>query len=183
MNDITIRPVDPEADAELIHDWVTQERAGFWGMLDKDLDEVAEIYTYIAEQPHLSAHLVSVGDVPVTLFQTYDPAVDEIGQYYHREPGDIGVHLLMADSPARVGRTSDIVDFLMRRLFDDPAIRRIVLEPDARNAKSLRLFGLIGAEMGPAVHMPHKRAQFAFLHPQSLTRESLSQAACPPGGR
>ena len=183
MNDITIRPVDPEADADLIHDWVTQERASFWGMLDKDRAEVEEIYTYISEQPHLSAHLVSVGDVPVTLFQTYDPAVDEIGQYYDREPGDVGVHLLMADSPARAGRTSDIVDFLMRRLFDDPANLRIVLEPDARNAKSLRLFGLSGAEVGPEVQMPDKRAQFAFLHRQSLTRDSLSQAACHPGGR
>jgi hypothetical protein len=41
-----------------------------------------------------------------------------------------------------------------------------VLEPDARNAKSLRLFGLAGAQAGPEVQMPHKRAQFAFLHRQ-----------------
>lgn len=183
MSDITIRPVDPETDSGLIHHWVTQERASFWGMLDKDLDEVQEIYTYIAGQPHLSAHLVSVGGVPVTLFQTYDPAVDDIGQYYDREPGDVGVHLLMADHPARVGRTREIVDFLMRRLLDDPANLRIVLEPDARNAKSLRLFGLTGAQAGPEVQMPHKRAQFAFINWQSLTRDSLSRAACPPGGR
>lgn len=183
MSCITIRPVDPETDADLIHHWVTQERASFWGMLDKDRDEVLEIYTYIDEQPHLSAHLVSVGGVPVALFQTYDPAVDDIGQYYHREPGDVGVHLFLADHPARAGRTRDIVDFLMRRLFDDPANLRVVLEPDARNAKSLRLFGLAGAHAGPEVQMPHKRAQFAFLHRQSLTRDSLSRAACLPGGR
>jgi RimJ/RimL family protein N-acetyltransferase len=170
MNDITIRPVDPEADADLIHDWVTQERARFWGMLDKDRDEVLEIYTYIAEQAHLSAHLVSVGGVPVTLFQTYDPAVDDIGQYYDREAGDVGVHLLLADSPARIGRTQDIVAFLMGWLFDDPANLRIVLEPDTRNAKSLRLFGLAGAEAGPEVQMPQKRAQFAFIDRQALAR-------------
>lgn len=170
MNDITIRPVDPEADADLIHDWVTQERARFWGMLDKDRDEVLEIYTYIAEQAHLSAHLVSVGGVPVTLFQTYDPAVDDIGQYYDREAGDVGVHLLLADDPARIGRTQDIVAFLTGWLFDDPANLRIVLEPDTRNAKSLRLFGLAGAEAGPEVQMPQKRAQFAFIDRQALAR-------------
>jgi penicillin amidase len=167
MSDITIRSVDPDTDADLIHHWVTQERASFWGMLDKDRDEVLEIYTYIDEQPHLSAHIVGVDGVPVALFQTYDPAVDDIGQYYDREPGDVGVHLLLADSPARAGRTRNIVDFLVNRLFEDPTNRRVVLEPDARNAKSLRLFGLAGAQAGPEVQMPHKRAQFAFLHRQS----------------
>jgi penicillin amidase len=166
MSDITIRSVDPDTDADLIHHWVTQERARFWGMLDKDRDEVLEIYTYIDEQPHLSAHLVSVDGAPVALFQTYDPAVDDIGQYYDREPGDVGVHLLLADSPARAGRTRNIVDFLVNRLFEDPANLRVVLEPDSRNAKSLRLFGLAGAQAGPEVQMPHKRAQFAFLRRQ-----------------
>jgi len=183
MSDITLRPVDPDADAELLHGWVTEERARFWGMLGKDRDEVRDIYAYIDEQPHLAAYLVSVSGVPVALFQTYDPAVDEIGQFYDREPGDVGVHLLMADHPARAGRTQDIVGFLMEWLFDEPATLRVVLEPDTRNAKSLRLFGLAGAIAGPEVQMPHKVAQFAFLDRQSLTRASLSRAACRPGGR
>ena len=32
---ITLAPVDPAADADLIHEWVSQERAEFWGMRGK----------------------------------------------------------------------------------------------------------------------------------------------------
>jgi len=183
MTDLALRRVDPPSDCRLLHDWVTQERASFWGMLDKSLDEVEEIYTWIDEQPHLAAYLMEVGSQPVALFQTYDPQVDEIGQFYDRRPGDLGVHLLLADTPAREGRTREVVRFLLERLFADEEVRRIVFEPDARNARSLRLLGQFGVEAGPRVQMPHKTAQFVFLHRQSLTRDSLSRAACHPGGR
>lgn len=169
MTGLSLRPVDPVADAALLHRWVTQPRAEFWGMLDKPLEEVREIYTWIDEQPHVAAYLVSVEDVPVTLFQTYDPEVDEIGQFYERLPGDVGVHLLMADTPARAGRTRDVMDFLLDWLFEDPENLRIVFEPDQRNARSLRLIGLLGAQAGPRVDIGDKPAQFGFL-----TREDIA---------
>ena len=102
---IAFRPVVPATDAPLIHDWVTQPRARFWGMLERDLEEVEAIYTYIDEQPHLTAWLASVDETPVAIVQTYDPFVDEIGEFYDRRPGDVGLHLFLADDPARAGHT------------------------------------------------------------------------------
>lgn len=166
---ITIRPVDPDADAGLLHAWVSQDRAVFWGMLGKDREEVAWIYRYIDEQPHLAAYLVHVDDVPVALFQTYDPQVDEIGEHYDRRPGDLGVHLLLADEPARAGRTSQVVTFFIDHLRRDPEVRRLMAEPDARNEKSIALLRRVGFRLGPVVDaLPlvgggAKRAQFVFL--------------------
>jgi len=163
----TIRPVDPPRDAALLHGWVSQERAAYWGMLDKDVEEVEAIYSYVQEQPHLAAYLVTRDDRPLALFQTYDPAVDEIGGYYDRRPGDVGVHLFLADDPARAGLTPALLELLMDWVFADEAHRRIVAEPDARNAKSVALFVSLGAALGPIVQLPNKPAQFTFL-----TRES-----------
>lgn len=167
MTDLTIRPVDPGLDAPLLHGWVTHERAEFWGMRDKDLEEVAWIYGYIRDQPHLSADLVEIAGEPVALFQTWDPVVDELGEAYDRQPGDLGVHLLLADTPTRRGRTREVVGFFVDGLLARPGVRRLVLEPDARNAKSLHLLGRLGAEPGPVVELPHKTAQFCFLSPPS----------------
>lgn len=166
---ITFRAVAPATDAPLIHDWVTQPRAKFWGMLEKDLEEVQAIYTYIDEQPHLAAWLAAVDETPVGIVQTYDPFVDEIGEFYDRRDGDIGVHLFLADDPARAGHTTTIVTAAMKALLNDPGIRRIVLEPDLANDSSIELLTRLGAELGPVVELPAKTAQFAFIDWSALS--------------
>ena len=165
---IAFRPVDPAADAPLIHGWVTQPRARYWGMLERDLEEVAAIYTYIDEQPHLAAWLASVGETPVAIVQTYDPFVDEIGEFYDRLGGDVGLHLFLADDPARAGHTRALITAFMRALLADPETRRIVLEPDIGNESSIELLTRLGATLGPVVEMPGKTAQFAFIEESAL---------------
>nr|WP_179503896.1 GNAT family N-acetyltransferase [Nocardioides daedukensis] len=162
-DEITLTPVDPVRDVALIHSWVTQERAEFWGMREKSAEEVGEIYSYIDEQEHLAAYLASWQGTPWALFQTYDPFVDEIGQFYDRRPGDVGVHLLLAPGPRPAGLTAALLDFLPRWMFTDPRHQRVVLEPDVRNAKSIAVLGRIGADQAHVAQLPDKTAQFAFL--------------------
>lgn len=166
----TLRPVDPPADAPMLHGWFTQPRAAFWGMGARSVGEVAEIYGWIDAQDHLTASLVLVADHPIGLVQTYDPFVDEIGEHYDRQPGDLGVHLFLADDEARAGTTADLLAYLFAHAFADPAVRRVVLEPDVANARSLALLERLGAELGPVTEipaplpdLPAKVAQFAFI--------------------
>lgn len=164
---VHVRPVDPAADAALLHAWVTQPRAEFWGMGDHSLEDVELVYTYIDDQAHLAAYLLLVDDHPLGLLQTYDPAVDEIGQWYDRAPGDVGVHLLLADDPRRAGRTPDVVAAGLDFVAHLPGCRRIVFEPDARNAASVSLLERLGCTRGPLVELrtsiSEKPAQFFFL--------------------
>lgn len=171
---IAFRPVVPATDAPLIHDWVTQPRARYWGMLERDLEEVEAIYTYIDEQPHLTAWLASVDETPVAIVQTYDPFVDEIGEYYDRRPGDVGLHLFLADDPARAGHTAALLTAAMRSLLTDPGTRRIVLEPDIGNESSIELLTRLGATLGPIVELPGKTAQFAFIDETALPDRAQS---------
>jgi penicillin G amidase len=166
----SLRPVDPPTDAPLLHGWFTRPRAAFWGMGSRSVEEVADIYGWIAEQEHLTASLVLLDEHPIGLVQTYDPLVDEIGRHYDRREGDLGVHLFLADDEARAGTTSQLMAYLVAHVFADPAVERIVLEPDIDNAKSVALLLRLGAELGPVTEvpapmpdLPAKRAQFAFF--------------------
>ena len=165
----SLTPVDPVRDADLIHGWVTLPRAEFWGMVDRTVEEVAEIYAWIQEQEHLEAYLIGLDGTPVGNFLTYDPFVDEIGDHYDRRPGDIGMHLFLHDDPRRAGHTAQLVDFLLGTLFADRVVRRVVLEPDVRNERSIALLCRAGAVLGPVRPLPGKTAQFAFVDRETWT--------------
>lgn len=164
---VAIRPVDPAADSALLHSWVTEDRAVFWGMTDCDVERVREIYAYIDEQDHLAAYLLELDGIPVGLLQTYDPVFDEIGLWYDRREGDVGVHILLAALPERAGHTDEIVATGLAFVTSIPGCTRLVFEPDARNTASLALMERIGAVRGPRVEMRtsvmEKPAQFFFL--------------------
>lgn len=167
LRSTTLRPVDPAADAALITGWVTEERAAFWGMAELSLEDVRAIYAYIDEQEHLAAYLLVLDGEPIGLLQTYDPEVDEIGEWYDRAPGDVGVHLLLAADERRAGRTPEVLAAGFEHVAHLPGCRRLVLEPDARNVASVALLERLGAERGPLVDLrtsiAEKPAQFFFL--------------------
>ncbi|MGN9805851.1 GNAT family N-acetyltransferase [Micromonospora sp. L32] len=156
--------VDPAAHAELLHGWVTQPRARFWGMGGYTVDEVREVYAFIDGLTTHHAYLIMLDGTPAGLFQTYQPEADPVGERYPVQPGDIGMHLLFAPAPeAPRGLATAAFPALARFLFRDPTRQRIVVEPDVRNHRSLRLFERVGFTFDEEIEMPDKRARLAFL--------------------
>ncbi|MEV6970150.1 GNAT family N-acetyltransferase [Hamadaea sp. NPDC051192] len=165
FGEVSLRTVEPVADAPLLHRWVTEERARFWGMGDADLARVQEIYGYLDSLDTHHAYLAVLGGQPVALFQTYEPDADPVGECYPVEPGDIGVHLLIGP-PAdgrRPGFTGALLGVLLAYLFADPSRTRVVAEPDARNTKAHERLARAGFVLGTEVDLPEKRARLAFL--------------------
>lgn len=164
--------VDPARDAELLHGWVGEERARFWGMREAAVEDVREIYAHLDSLTTHHAFLAYRDDVPVALFQTYEPEADRVSECYEVRPGDIGVHLLIA--PARTperGFSRHLLTALTT--FALTGHERIVAEPDAANDKAIALLERCGFELGPEVvlpeivlpevHLAEKRARLAFL--------------------
>ncbi|WP_182904997.1 GNAT family N-acetyltransferase [Microbispora sp. H13382] len=162
---IRVVPVDPPADADLIHSWVTEERARFWGMLDASRDRVLEIYDYLDGLTTHHAYLVHRDDLPVALFQAYEPGADPVGECYDVQPGDVGVHLLLgpAAGEGERGFTGALLSVLVAYAFSDPRHTRIVAEPDARNDKMIARMLRTGFTLGPEIDLPDKRARLCFL--------------------
>ncbi|MGJ5754777.1 RimJ/RimL family protein N-acetyltransferase [Streptomyces puniciscabiei] len=173
---VRIRPLDPASDADVVHRWVSEERAVFWGMHGLTRDQVAEIYAHMAGLDTHHAHLVTKDGVPVALFQTYEPAADRVGECYEVRPGDLGVHVLLAPAGPggpHPGWSSALLTVLTTYALRTLDRRRLVVDPDVRNTGAIARFERQGFVSGPVVvlpevdlpdvYLPEKHAQLAFL--------------------
>ncbi|MER6030445.1 GNAT family N-acetyltransferase [Streptomyces sp. NPDC001851] len=173
---VRVRPLDPVSDADVVHGWVSEERAAFWGMNGLTRDQVADIYTHMAGLGTHHAHLVTKDGTPAALLQTYEPAADRVGECYDVLPGDLGVHVLLGPAGPdgrRPGWTSALLSVMTAYALRALNRRRLVVDPDVRNTRAIARFERQGFVRGPAVvlpevdipdvHLPEKHAQLAFL--------------------
>ncbi|KKJ94974.1 GNAT family N-acetyltransferase [Micromonospora sp. HK10] len=159
LGEFSLRPLDPDADAALLHGWVTHPKAVFWMMQDADVDEVARTYRAIAAHPHHDAYLGCWRDRPAFLAERYDPAEVELVGLHDAVPGDVGMHFLCAPAEAPVhGFSLAVLTTVLDWLFADPATRRVVVEPDVRNTAVHALNAAVGfTPVGP-ITKPEKTA-------------------------
>ena len=174
---VRIVPSQPAEDIDLIYDWVSAERARFWGMGGKSRAEVLAIYEFLDSLPTHHVYLVHVDDVPVALFQTYDPGADPVGEAYDVRPGDIGVHLLIAPGEPRPGFTGHLFIALGTFLIDQMGHPRVVVEPDARNTKAVTRFQRGGFVMGTEVTITQHDGTTKPARLGYLTRETFRSAS------
>ena len=165
---VRIEEADPARDLDLIHGWVTAERATYWGMGALSRDEIEATYRFLDSVPTHHVYVVRLDGVPVALLQTYDPQADPAGAAYTVEPGDLGVHLLIAPGDARAGFTGQLVGTLARFVFEHLGHPRIVVEPDVRNTRAIERFHRSGFTLGAEAKIVQpdgstKTARFAFL--------------------
>jgi hypothetical protein len=159
LGPFALRPLDADRDAELLHPWVTHPGAVFWLMQDADVGQVAAEYRRIAAHPHHDAYLGLWRDQPTFLAERYDPARVELAGRYAALEGDVGMHFLCAptDTPVH-GFTRAVLATIVTWLFTDPAVRRIVVEPDVRNHAVHALNAAVGFEVLGTVAKPEKEA-------------------------
>lgn len=164
LGQLRLIPLAPESDADLLHGWVREDRARFWGMQSMGRDEVRDIYLFVDSLDTHHAYLISVDDEPAGLFQTYEPLQDPVADAYPARRGDTGLHLLLAPAARPVPNfTATVLAGLIRFLLSDPAKDRVVAEPDARNSKAIGRFVSFGFEAGAQVQLAEKEAQLVFL--------------------
>ncbi|MCP2330307.1 GNAT family N-acetyltransferase [Actinoalloteichus caeruleus] len=159
LGEFALRDLDPDADAPLLHRWVTHPKARFWLMGDWDVAAVAAEYRRITAHPHHDAFLGLWRGEPAFLAERYDPTRVELRGLYPAQDGDVGMHFLCAptDRPVR-GFSHAVISTVMCWLFDDPATRRVVVEPDVRNTAVQALNAAVGFTARGPVVKPEKVA-------------------------
>ncbi|MFG2196168.1 GNAT family N-acetyltransferase [Streptomyces sp. NPDC048639] len=178
LGEFAVRPVDPAADAGMLHGWVTDPKAAFWLMQDATLPDIEREYFSIAASPHHDAFIGLYEGSPAFLVERYDPAHVELEGLYPARSGDVGMHFLTAPAAAPVhGFTLAVITTVMEMLFSDPAVERVVVEPDVRNAAVHRLNEAVGFEIAEKLAKPEKTAYLSFC-----TRERF-EAAVPASAR
>lgn len=154
-----LREVDPETDTETLHCWLTHPKAAYWLMGDATPDDVRREHRDIAADPYRDAFVGLHADRPSFLVERYDPAYRELDGRYRNEPGDVGMHFLVAptDTPVR-GFTLAVLTTVMDLLFSADSTRRVVVEPDVRNDAVHRLNASVGFRVERTLALPYKDA-------------------------
>ena len=169
---LSLRPLDPLRDAELLHGWVTHPKAAFWMMQHAKLVDVERAYMDIAADEHHHALLGLHDGEPAFLMEHYDPVHRELAGLYEPLPGDVGMHFLVAPTDRPVhGFTRAVITAVMAHLFADPAVRRVVVEPDVGNKAVHALNEAVGFVPEREIRKPEKTALLSFC-----TRERFTAA-------
>ena len=175
VGEFQIRPLC-SSDFQLLHQWVTAPRAAFWGMQNASLADVTHCYQQQIDSHHCWPYLAFQDGKHAFLLETYDPALDELGQHYAVAPGDIGMHFLVApaDGAPVHGYTRAVMATILAFLFAQPDVQRVVVEPDVNNQKIHPLNREAGFQYQHTVALSYKTAWFAtcerstFLNPIAL---------------
>ncbi|MGW0864486.1 GNAT family N-acetyltransferase [Streptomyces sp. NPDC002611] len=160
---LTVRALDPLKDAELLHSWVTHPKASYWMMQDAKLQDVEREYMRIAAHEYHHAYLGLHEGRPAFLMESYDPRYVELEGLYDPEPGDVGMHFLVAPTDRPIhGFTKAVITAVMDELFADPRTRRVVVEPDVSNKAVHALNEAVGFVPEREIDKPEKRALLSF---------------------
>ncbi|GAB2671198.1 GNAT family N-acetyltransferase [Kribbella swartbergensis] len=169
---LSLRPFDLTDDVPVLHSWVTQPYARYWGLLNASVEDVRAEYLRLDETGHHRAFLGEHDGRPSFLMERYEPAYDAVGAVYDVAPGDIGMHVLVAPPRVRIaGFTGAVFATIMDSLFSDPLVDRVVVEPDVRNTKIQALNERMGFRKHSIVDLPNKRAWLSFC-----TRDQYAEA-------
>jgi RimJ/RimL family protein N-acetyltransferase len=178
---LTLQVLDPDADLDVLHDWVTRPWAGFWGLAELSRTELRDLYAYVGSLSTHHAFLVRWDETPVALLQTYEPEHDPVGEAYPVRPGDVGAHFLLgARGPRGTDLWGAVGPLLVAFCFADARVDRVVVEPDAANARAHARMRALGFEVADRVRVGEKDAVLAFLT-RERARGLLAAAAAVRG--
>ncbi|WP_324013214.1 GNAT family N-acetyltransferase [Microbacterium sp. JZ37] len=137
---VEIEPIDPARDAARLQRWLAHPRSRFWEMADLDVAQVRAYLETIADDARHGGWLGRVDGEAAFYVETYEPDTLLPPDVFRAEPGDIGMHLLIAPPAGdpKTGFTSAVMRGVMRFCLGAAqegglGRSRVVVEPDVRN--------------------------------------------------
>ncbi len=164
IGEISIRPYRISQDSQVLHEWVNQDYAVFWGMQGTTIQEVEQEYARLQKPDHYDVFVGVYQEQPVFVLERYHPQKDDVGTLYFAKNDDCGIHIIVAPPTVKIPNfTWYLFNTIMEFIFQDKEVNRILVEPDIRNKKMFALCQRIGFTLDKIVELPHKTAQLTFL--------------------
>ncbi|WP_396599386.1 GNAT family N-acetyltransferase [Frigoribacterium sp. R86507] len=175
---VTIEPFAADPYAVCLRRWLAHPASAAWQMAGLSTDEVRAYLAAIDADPHQQAWLGRVDGEPTFFVETYDPAEVLLTEVHDAEPGDVGMHLLVAPPRGqRVhGLTSAVMASVVDFVFEIEQARRIVVEPDVANDRIAAKNDEVGFRALGEVELPDKTARLSVL-----TRHDRAASHLAPG--
>lgn len=161
-----MRLVDPDTDAAMISEWMNRPHlAEAW-----EYDRPVEWWDgYLRAQlagEYSRPLIVTFNGEPQGYVEVYRAAKDSIAPRYDADPYDLGLHAAIADlGLVNRGFGPLLLPRLAANLFEiEPRCRRILFDPDHRNAGARRLCEYARCEFLGEHEMSNRRMALYALH-------------------
>ena len=169
---IDLRELDPEADLDLLVDWMNRPHVMEWWSHDGPPDVVGAYLRQQCALGYLTPWVASADGVPVAYVETYRVIDDPLSASYEFGPADLGWHVLVGPPEALgTGIPRAIAAVVVGRLLDTTGTERVFCEPNARNARMIRFCEHLGFRRVATLELPDKTAALMMC-----TRASFDDA-------
>jgi RimJ/RimL family protein N-acetyltransferase len=170
---LSFRPATMERDLGRLHTWLGSDHVKPFWQLDLPLPQFRERFAGKLKDDHLTPYIGYVDHVPMSYWEVYWAAEDDLAHYYDAEPGDQGAHVLIGPEEY-LGRGYSIP--LARELavmqFSHPETERAVLEPDVRNEIMIYVLETLGFERQTEFYFEEEDKEAALM---LCTRERFEE--------
>lgn len=177
---ISFRRVTMERDLGRLHRWLGAEHVKPYWELDLSLPAFRDRLAEKLADPHLVPYVGYLDHVPMSYWEWYWAAEDDVATHYDARPTDRGLHLLIGPEEY-LGRgyaeplLRAAVDAQFRHLETD----RVIAEPDARNDRVASVFEDCGFRLEREFHF-EEAGKDANLYVCERERFESSRAADAP---
>lgn len=170
---LALRPFCPATDLPHYHRWMNADYARPFWQLHGPLENLETHYLSLLATPDTAVYTGLLDGEPIFTLEPYWAPGDLVGRYYDAQPGDYGLHLLLAPATRRRPRFSRHVLLLcLEFLFADARVARIICEADRHNMGMAHLLARSHFHFQHYVQLPDKEASLT-----TCTRADLARLA------
>lgn len=150
---VSLRPATRERDLGRLHAWFGYDHVKPYWQLDLPPAEFRERFAEKLADDHLTPYVGCLDHVPMSYWECYRAADDDVANHYDADPADRGVHLLIGP-PEYLGRgyALPLMRAVVAMQFENADAERVIAEPDARNDRAIRVFERCGFEPETEFH-------------------------------
>ncbi|WP_049924342.1 GNAT family N-acetyltransferase [Halopiger djelfimassiliensis] len=177
---IGFRPVSLERDLGRLHAWLGSEHVKPYWQLDEPLPAFRETLREKLADDHQTLYVGCLDHVPMSYWERYWAAEDDLAAYYDAEPADQGVHLLIGpEEYLGHGYATALFRAMFALAFRHPETERVVGEPDARNDAVLAVAERCGCDLRREFEFPEEEKTAQLI---VCPRERFEREIWPPTG-
>jgi RimJ/RimL family protein N-acetyltransferase len=160
-------------DLPLLHEWLSRPHVAQWWGPAPSLAEVEEEYgAYIDSASSVRPYVALAEEIPIGYIQSYVVMGSGDGWWPdERDPGARGIDQFLA-SPELLGRGlgTAMVRAFVQRLFADPQVTRVQVDPAPENRRAVRCYEKAGFRAVGEVDTPDGRALLMICERKGTTR-------------
>ncbi|QFU84416.1 GNAT family N-acetyltransferase [Natronorubrum aibiense] len=180
---VSLRQATLDRDLGRLHAWLGSAHVKPYWQLDLPLPAFSDRLAAKLADDHLTPYIGCLDHVPMSYWECYWAAEDDVANHYDADPTDQGVHLLIGpDEYLGRGYALPLLRAVVAMQFRHPGTERVIAEPDARNDRVIHVFEQCGFESQAEFHFDEaeKDAVLMVCDRNRFETEILTDATAAP---